>query len=199
MNDDLPERIAAFLDSYHVMSLATHGPDGPHAANLFYVRDGLTLLWLSATDTRHSLDIAADQRAAATVAPDYADFAVIRGVQILGAARQVVDDDERRRHLALLEAHYPFLLWLKNGPAELREGYASAAPYRLQPIRMVLIDNTKGFGHKETLAFPSEMQGVNNANGIGINEKRGQRTTNGPRQRWSTVRISDCAVPNFGC
>lgn len=171
MNYDLPVRIAAFLDSFHVMSLATQGPDGPHAANLFYVRDGLALLWLSETGTRHSLDIAADQRAAATVAPDYADFALIRGVQIFGAARQVVDDDERRRHLALLEARYPFLLRPKSGLAKLQEDYARAAPYRLQPIRMVLIDNTKGFRHKETLAFPSETQGVNNANGIRISEK----------------------------
>ena len=156
MNDDLAGRIAAFLDTHHVMSLATHGPDGPHAANLFYVRDGLALVWISESDTRHSRDIAVDQRVAATVAPDYTDFTEIRGVQVFGTARQIVADDERRRHLALLEARYPFLLRLKSGPAKLQEGYARAFPYRLQPNRMVLIDNSKGFGHKETLAIPPE-------------------------------------------
>ena len=159
MNDDLANRIAAFLDGYHVMSLATHGPDGPHAANLFYVRDDLALVWLSEPDTRHSRDVAADQRVAATIAPDYTDFAAISGVQVFGAARQIVDDEERRRHLALLEARYPFLRRLKSGPAKLQEGYARASPYRLQPIRMVLIDNSKGFGHKETLAIPPERSG----------------------------------------
>ena len=151
--------IAAFLDSHHVMSLATHGPDGPHAANLFYVRDGLALVWLSEADTRHSRDIAAARRVAATVAPDYSDFTEIRGVQVFGAARQIADDEERRRHLALLEARYPFLQRLKNGPAKLQEGYARAFPYRLEPLRLVLIDNSKGFGHKETLAVPPETAG----------------------------------------
>jgi len=157
MNDDLADRIAAFLDAFHVMSLATHGLDGPHAANLFYVRDGLALVWISETDTRHSRDIAADQRVAATIAPDYMDFAEIRGVQVFGAARQIADDDARRYHLALLEARYPFLSRLKSGPAKLQEGYARASPYRLEPSRMVLIDNTRGFGLKETLALPTDM------------------------------------------
>ena len=72
MNDELANRIAAFLDAYHVMSLATHGPDGPHAANLFYVRDGLSLVWISEPDTRHSRDIAADQRVSACANPSAA-------------------------------------------------------------------------------------------------------------------------------
>jgi uncharacterized protein YhbP (UPF0306 family) len=156
MNDDLTARIADFLAAHHVLSLATHGPDGPHAANLFYACDGLALVWLSETDTRHSRDVAADARVAATIAPDYADFSAIRGVQVFGAARQIVAADERQHHLALLEARYPFLRKLKSGPAKLQEGYARASPYRLQPLRMVLIDNSKGFGHKETIEFPVE-------------------------------------------
>ncbi len=158
MNDDLATRIAAFLDAYHVLSLATHDADGPHAANLFYARDGLALVWLSDPETRHSRDVGADQWVAATVAPDYADFSAIRGVQIFGAARKITDADERQRHLALLEARYPFLLQLKNGPAKLQEGYARASPYRLQPLRMTLIDNSRGFGHKETIEFPPDQQ-----------------------------------------
>jgi len=40
---------------------------------------------------------------------------------------------------------------LAEGPPKLREAYARTAVYRLQPARIVLIDNSKGFGHKETL------------------------------------------------
>jgi uncharacterized protein YhbP (UPF0306 family) len=154
VNNDLVDRIVAFLDAHHVLSLATLGPDGPHAANLFYACDSLALVWLSDTDTRHSRDVAADARVAATVAPDYTDFSEIRGVQIFGAARQITAADERHRHLALLEARYPFLRRLKDGPPKLQEAYARASPYRLQPMRMILIDNTKGFGHKEAIEFP---------------------------------------------
>lgn len=151
MTGDLAQRIGAFLDAHHVMSLATIGPSGPHAANLFYARDGLALLWVSDVDTRHSRDIEAAPRVAATVAPDTSDFAVIRGVQVSGTARRVAAASDRAHHLALLEARYPFLGQLASGPAKLREAYAKTAVYRLQPARIVWIDNTQGFGHKETL------------------------------------------------
>lgn len=133
------------------MSLATCGAAGAHATNLFYACDGLALIWVSESDTRHSQEIEADPRVAATVAPDYSDFAAIRGVQIAGVARRVVAADERERHVALLEARYPFLRQLAAGPLKLRRAFARTAVYRLQPAGIILIDNTKGFGHKETL------------------------------------------------
>ena len=148
---ELEQQIGAFLAAHHVMSLATVGSSGPHATNLFYACDGLALIWVSEPDTQHSREIEADPRVAATVAPDYSDFATIRGVQIAGAARRIVAADERMRHLAQLEARYPFLAQLAAGPSKLRQAYARTAVYRLQPARIVLIDNTKGFGHKETL------------------------------------------------
>ena len=151
MNSDIGRQIGSFLAAHHVMSLATSGLSGPHATNLFYACDGLALVWVSEPDTRHSREIEADPRVAATVAPDYSDFAAIRGVQIAGAARRIVAADERRRHLAQLEARYAFLGQLAAGPAKLREAYARTAVYRLEPVRIVLIDNMKGFGHKETL------------------------------------------------
>jgi uncharacterized protein YhbP (UPF0306 family) len=151
MNTKLGRQIGEFLAAQHVMSLATSGASGPHATNLFYACDGLALIWVSEPDTQHSREIEADPRVAATVAPDYADFAAIRGVQIAGTARRIMAADERTRHLAQLEARYPFLRQLAAGPLKLRQAYARTAVYRLQPARIVLIDNSKGFGHKETL------------------------------------------------
>ena len=109
MNTELGRQIGAFLAAHHVMSLATFGSRGPHATSLFYACDGLALVWVSEPDTQHSREIEADPRVAATVAPDYSDFAAIRGVQVAGTARRVVAADERTRHLAQLEARYPFL------------------------------------------------------------------------------------------
>jgi len=151
MTDDLSSRIAHFLDGYHVMSLATCGPQGPHAANLFFAHDGLALVWVSEASSRHSQDIEADGRAAVTVAPDYTDFPLIRGVQISGFARHIAEADERSRLLHLLQARYPFLSALDDAPAGLRAAYERVQVYRLDPARIVLIDNTKGFGHKEVL------------------------------------------------
>ena len=151
MDTELGRQIGSFLAAHHVMSLATFGSRGPHATNLFYACDGLAIVWVSEPDTQHSREIEADPRVAATVAPDYSDFAAIRGVQIAGTARRIEATDERNRHLAQLEARYPFLGQLAAGPLKLRQAYARTAVYRLQPTRIVLNDNNKGFGHKETL------------------------------------------------
>lgn len=153
MNAELAQRVRYFLLGHHVVSLATFSSSGPHATSLFYACDGMALVWVSEPNTRHSREIEADSRVAATIAPDYSDFANIRGLQISGTARRVVAADERTKHLAQLEARYPFLKQQAEGTSKLRNAYARTTVYRLDPIRIVLIDNTKGFGHKDTLVF----------------------------------------------
>ena len=155
MTAELAQEIAGFLAAHHVLSLATISSGAPHAVNLFYACDELALVWLSDPQARHSRDLEADDRVAATVAPDYSDFATIRGAQITGRARRIMAEDKRRQYLALLEARYSFLRQLAAGTLKLREAYAQSAIYRLEPLRMVFIDNTKGFGHKDTLEFPT--------------------------------------------
>lgn len=152
-NAELAERIARFLDANHVVSLATSGPSGPHAVNLLYARDGLSLIWVSDPATRHSRELDADSRVSATVAPDTSDFTVIRGVQMTGSARRVADESERDKLLEKLKQRYPFLARLDAAPANLAAAYKSAGIYRLDPHRIVLIDNTLGFGHKDTLVI----------------------------------------------
>lgn len=151
MNAETVVRIAALLDANHVASLATSGPDGPHAASVFYVRDGLALLWVSDPKSRHSTELAANARVAATVAHDYFEFADIRGVQISGHAHAITDASERAKARLMLEARYPCLKRMSEGPPALREAYQRAEFYRLEPTRLVLIDNSRGFGHKDTL------------------------------------------------
>jgi len=147
MSGDIAARITAFLDTHHVMSLATCGP---HAANLFYARDGLSLLWVSDPQTRHSVALESNPHVSATVAPDYRDFDEIRGVQISGDAHRIADASERARARGLLEARYPFLQRLSDRP-HVKQAYESAELYRLVPREIVIIDNTRGFGHKDTL------------------------------------------------
>jgi uncharacterized protein YhbP (UPF0306 family) len=157
MSEDTAARITAFLDAHHVMSLATCGPLGPHAANLFYARDGFSLLWVSDPEARHSVALETNPQVSATVAPDYRDFNEIRGVQISADAHRIADAAEQRRARGLLEARYPFLQRLSDQPA-LKEAYETAEIYRLVPREMVIIDNTRGFGHKDALDLRASEQ-----------------------------------------
>jgi len=147
--DDLADRIGEFLDAHHVMSLATCGPHGPHAANVFYARDGLSLLWVSDRQSTHSTNIGINPQVSATVAPDYRDFDEICGVQIFGNAHPFSEAAACCGARALLARRYPIL---QHPPDPMIEqAYSSAVPYQLVPNSIVLIDNRRGFGHKETL------------------------------------------------
>jgi uncharacterized protein YhbP (UPF0306 family) len=146
-NDDLAGRIATFLDAHHVMSLATCGPRGSHAANVFYARDGLSLFWVSDWQSTHSRNIAINPRVSATIAPDYRDFDEVCGVQIFGEAHQLSDTTERDGARALMAMRYPTL----SDRPMIERAYASAEAYRLVPSKIIMIDNRHGFAHKDTL------------------------------------------------
>jgi len=151
MSAETVTRIAAFLDAHHVMSLATSGRHGPHAANLFYVRDGFALLWVSDPNSRHSVDIADNGCVAATIAPDCLNIDDIRGVQISGRAHVITGEALRADARRLFEARYPQVKRSFAADSALGQAYAEMGFYRLEPARMVLIDNSRGFAHKETI------------------------------------------------
>ena len=149
---ELRRHIEALLGTQHVMSLATTGQDAAvHAASLFYALEGLSLVWTSDPATRHSLHLESQCQVAATIAPDCADFLAVRGLQISGVARRLRDAAEIERASGKMRQRFPFLEQLATGPAALREAWARAGFYRLDPQRITLIDNSRGFGHKATL------------------------------------------------
>ena len=148
--DTLKREIDRFLAAHHVVPLATAAV-AVHAASVMYAPEGLALVWMSSLDTRHSRHLEADPRVAATVAPDYTDFRDIRGLQIFGRAQRITGVAAVARAMLLMTGRYGFLRELASGPAPLRQAVERAGFYRLSPERITLIDNTRGFGHKETL------------------------------------------------
>lgn len=152
-------RLTAFLDSHRVLSLATVGPDGPHAVNLFYVRDEYALLWVSDPTSRHSIHLECQRRVAATIAGDCSDYSRISGLQVFGEADKIVDAAECEQSRRRLELRFRFMSDLGDAPDRLRDAYRRAAFYRLTPSRFVLIDNSRGFGSKEAVDFRSSLDG----------------------------------------
>ena len=154
--------VEAFLAAHHVVSLATTDDDGgPHAACVMYALDGLRLYWMSDPESRHSRYIGARPRVTATVAPDYSDFREIRGLQLFGRARRIAGGAELGQARQRMVERYAFLAELAGGQPALRAAFDKAGFYCLEPHRITLIDNTRGFGHKETL----EVEGAQLWNG----------------------------------
>jgi len=143
------EAVLAFLACHHVMSLATTVGGEVHAASLMYAHDGLTLYWVSDPETRHSCEVSANPRVAVTIAKDYTDFAQIEGLQIKGTVRRVDGIAERLKAIKLMSKRYSFLKSFLSDSGALAKQMGKAAVYELAPNEITLIDNKKGFGHKE--------------------------------------------------
>jgi len=146
----LKEEIRAFLQARHVLSLATVAEGAAHAASLMFATSNFSLYWTSDPGARHSTAIERNPRVAATIAPDYTDFHLIRGLQIVGRARRL-SAGETAYAGELLRKRFPFLCELDRMPAGLRAAVDRAAYYRLDPDTIAFIDNTRGFGNKRTL------------------------------------------------
>ncbi len=127
------------------MSLATVGADAvPHAATVYFAADQehQNLFFFSAADSQHSLDLAANPHAAATIYPLVESWQEIRGMQLRGEVQAVPLGEEWERAWANYLVKFPFT-------GEMRDIVARNTLYTFRPAWIRWIDNRRGFGHKE--------------------------------------------------
>lgn len=147
---DARERALAYLAAHQVMTLATNGPQGLWAAAVFYAHDGFRLYFLSSGHTRHAQNIAISPLVAATIQEDYADWGEIKGIQLEGEVEQL-DGHEREEAIALYRTRHPFL---HNPPVAIASALRKVNWYRLTPLRLYFVDNSRGFGHRDEITLP---------------------------------------------
>jgi len=143
-------RALAYLREHSVVTLATNGPQGLWAAAVFYVNQDFTLYFLSAPDSRHSLNIAAHPTVAATIHEDYRDWPQIKGIQLEGTAGRI-EGAAKAQAIARYGRKFPVVGNLAHAPAAIVRALQRIAWYRLTPQRLYLIDNSLGFGHRDEI------------------------------------------------
>lgn len=138
-----------YMAAHHVMTLCTHGPDGPWAAPVFYAASGLTLYFVSNPETRHGRNIGAAAPVAAAITEDYDQWQEIQGLQLEGRCRRLTGEEQAAAR-AIFLARYPFAAAFLDpaGPMYERAG-RTAAFYCLQPRRCCFVNNPAGFGRRE--------------------------------------------------
>ncbi len=141
-----------YVESHHVMTLATSGPLGPWAAAVFYANDGFTLTFLSSQNTRHAGNLESDARCAAAIHEDYTEWTQIKGIQIEGNVH-ILSGANRARAIARYAEKFP-LLKPGNAPALIRTALKRVAWYELVPERCFFIDNAAGFAHRDEIPLP---------------------------------------------
>lgn len=148
----LPQPAADYLSAHHVMTLATHGAEGPWAAAVFYASDGSSLIFLSSPNSRHCRNLALDARCAATIQEDYSDWAKIKGIQLEGRVSELQGEEERRAQ-TLYGERFPIASPLGTVPSAIVKALAKVRWFRLVPERFYFIDNSKGFGHRDEIGL----------------------------------------------
>jgi uncharacterized protein len=147
----LAHAIAEYLDSHTVLNLATTGPQGAHAASVFYARKDFELFWFSDPGTRHSRDLAIGVGCAGTITDNLEDYTKIQGLQLQGVGEELPDPADRQVGLDALNTKYTFMKEFAAGPGAAQMDKVSV--YRFRPLTITWIDNTVSFGFKQTLDF----------------------------------------------
>jgi uncharacterized protein YhbP (UPF0306 family) len=147
------ERLLKFLREHQVLTLAvTEADGGPYAAALFYaVDDELRFHVVTDPATRHGKAMLANPSVAGTIQPDRQHWREIQGVQFRGVCRQL-GSAKRARAWEIYTARFPFL---QQPDAILTRELADTALWRIEPVWIRLIDNRRGFGHKEEWTPPA--------------------------------------------
>lgn len=150
MVDDVHRQALAYIQSHHVLTLATVGTEGVWAAAVFYASAAFDFYFLSAGHTRHAQDMRAQPRIAATIQEDYADWQAIQGIQLEGEV-ELLHGTERDTAVALYRRKFPFL---QQPIPQIKIALTKVNWYKLKPARLYFIDNSKGFGHRDEVRLP---------------------------------------------
>lgn len=155
------DAIRQMLEAHNTLTLATCSDDGPWAASLFFASDRhLNIYFVSDSRTRHARDILARATAVATVNADCEAWADVKGLQLEGRV-SVVTGVERAAALAVYLAKFRDVRALFEAPAgrdeeTIAQRLKAANMYRLKPVWIRLIDNSRWFGYKSELALGAD-------------------------------------------
>jgi uncharacterized protein YhbP (UPF0306 family) len=153
--DSTKEHIKQFLANHTTLTLATVSTDGcPQAAPLFFAEtDELSLIFISEQKVRHSKNIAAKNTIAAAIYTDGQQWQSIRGLQIEGTCSALSGQAAKAARDIYLQK-FPFIKKNKLLLIMLN----TVTFYQIIPTWVRLIDNSRGFGHKEEirLSFQAE-------------------------------------------
>ena len=152
---ELSAALRDFIAAQNTLTLATTNADGsPHACDLFYAFADDAFYFLSDPKTRHIQNLARSSRASATIHGVSQGWQDIRGVQIGGVAVRVDDRAERARAFAQYLVKYAFvreMLPRVELLGRVHDIFGVVDLYKLTPCWLRWIDNTQGFGYKETV------------------------------------------------
>ena len=137
--DENYQRVVAFIEDHHVMSLATSGEEGVHVCSLFYVFNvqSQSFIVASSQETQHIKDIEKNSKIAGNILLETDKIGEIKGLQFRG---EFLSSPSLRLQGAYFKK-YPYALAMVPTLWEIKLSWVK------------LTDNSLGFGKKIELAF----------------------------------------------
>jgi uncharacterized protein YhbP (UPF0306 family) len=144
-----------YLTRHNVLTLAYQDSEGPQACAVWYAAgEDLTLYFLSAQSTRHGAALADGGKIAFAIQRDDQEWRSIQGVQGRGLCRPVTPE-QRANAWQAYSRRFPFVI---KPVQAIAAALAAMTLFSISPTWLRLIDNTKGFGHKEELFLDTQMR-----------------------------------------
>jgi uncharacterized protein YhbP (UPF0306 family) len=137
-----------YLDRHNVLCLATCEAQQPWVAPVFYAVWQSSLIFLSAPHTRHCQNLQANPLASGSIQQDYTDWQAIKGIQLEGRV-EPVDSLHKQSVIDCYSSKFP--VTGPDAPVEITKALDKVSWFRLIPELMYFIDNSKGFGHRDTI------------------------------------------------
>ena len=150
--ESLKSLICRYLVRHTTLSLATCHDNRPWSTDLFYASDdSCRLYFVSSVTTLHCQYIAVNPRVSIAISGEFADWREIKGLQLDGVAG-VVPEADRDGVKEMYLRKFPSLKRLHQA-SEILKPFRESSFYRISPKWIRLIDNSKGFGHKDEMTF----------------------------------------------
>lgn len=133
----LPDKIAAFIEEHHVLTLATTRDSKPWTAHCFYVFDSERSCFYIASDTttRHGQEALENSDIAGAIVLETKTVGKIRGLQFSGSMK-IPTGTEAKHAKKMYISRFPFAVLTKTQMWAIHMSYAKYT------------DNRLGFGTK---------------------------------------------------
>lgn len=140
--------IAVFLARHNALTLAYADADGVGACGLWFAADeALSCYFLSSANTRHGRALASGGQVSFAIHKDEQDWRAIQGVQGRGRC-EPLSGVHAQAAWHIYARRFPFVL--QQFP-DIESALKTALMWRIKPAWLRLIDNAKGFGHKQEI------------------------------------------------
>jgi len=144
MKQEFKRQIISLLDTHRIMTIATNRLDGwPQATVVGYANDGLIIYCFIGRDSQKYANISRDPRISISIANDYPQPLLIKGLSMSAGVVSVEDPGEIDHASEILLQRYPeYKVMPRPDPA--------AVPMlRITPEIVSILDYSKGFGHTD--------------------------------------------------